>query len=254
MPTLALTPDYTREQLVEWLKVKLGGTVWRLEGMSSRNGTLIEAAVDEAMMAYSTQIPAFRWDVIPAGTTRYQLVTRPERPLQVVGVARVDFIEPYNSYGMGATGFGLTQNLTGVTIPPILSASAGGAGEIIEFMQWRKSFQRVTSRKPNWKYDDLTQTILISNPVNYHACALVTVMRDFAAVRIQHKELLKNLALANARISLGDVRSKFGEIRGPGMQSVGLNGDGLITRGDKDLEKYTTELKAIRPRLLPSWD
>jgi len=254
MSTIALPPDYTREQLVAWLKIKLGGSVWRLEGMSSQNGTLIEAAVDEALMTYSTQIPAFRWDIIPAGTAKYPVTVRSDRPLPVMGVARVDFIEPYNSYGMGATGFGLTQNLTGVTIPPILSASSGGAGEIVEFMQWRKSFQRVTSRKPSWKYDDLAKTILIFNPVNYHACALITVMRDFAAVRLQHKDLLKNLALAFARTSLGDARSKFGEIRGPGMQSVGLSGESLVTRGDKEAEKYMQELKAIRPRLLISWD
>lgn len=254
MSNLILPPDYTRDQLVRWIKTKLGGTVWRLEGMSSQNGDLVEAAVDEALMAYSTQIPAFRWDIIPAGTHTYAVKAKTERPLPVMGVARVDFIEPYNAYGMGATGFGLTQNLTGVTIPPILSPSAGGAGEIVEFMQWRKSFQRVTSRRPSWKYDDLNRNILIFNPVNYHACALITVMRDFDAVRVQHKDLLSKLALASAKVSLGEVRSKFGEIRGPGMQSVGLNGKDLIDRGEKDLTTYTTELKAMRPRLLPFWD
>lgn len=251
---MILKPNYTREELIRWIKIKLGGSVWRLEGMSSQNGDLVEAAVDEALMEFSTEIPAFKWEMIPTGARRYKLKEDPSRPLPIMGVIRVDFIEPYNAYGMGATGFGVTQNLVGVTVPPVLSPSAGGSGEIIEFMQWRKSFQRVTSRQPTWKYDDLNQEILIANPVNYYACVMYTVMRDFEAIRVNHRSIFKDMALANARISLGEVRSKFSEIKGPGLQSIGLDGGKLIDRGEKEKEVALTRLKGIRPRLLPFWD
>lgn len=222
--------------------------------MSNQNSDAAEASIDEALMTYSSQIPAFRWDVIQPGTKLYKVDPTKDRPNLIAGVVRVDFIEPYNAFGMGATGIGITQNLTGVAIPPVLSESAGGSGEIVTFIQWRKSFQRVTSRKPSWIYDDLEGAILINNPVNYPACAMISIIRTFEQVRQTHKPLLAKMALASAKKTLGEIRGKFQDIKGPGMTSVGINGTRLQDSGDKEWDACIVELKAVRPRLIPFWD
>jgi hypothetical protein len=245
---MILTDTFSLDELRNWIRETLGGTVWRLEGMNDANSQALDSAISIAIMMYSKEVPRIGWETIPPGSTAYSLKTKP-----VYGVIRVDFIEPYNSYGMGATGLGLTQNLTGVITPPILSAGGVGAGDIFQFQTWRKSFQRVTSRRPNWAYDDVEGTIHVYNPVNYYACALVTSPRNFDQVRLQHKMWIARMSLAQAKVRLGEIRSKY-EIQGPGGEPIKLNGSALKDEGNKEVETMTKELEGIRPRAVSFWD
>ena len=58
------------------------------------------------------------------------------------------------------------------------------------------------------------------------------------------KQWIRRFALALAKETLGQIRSKFGAIPIPG-ESVTLNGDALITQGKEEQEKLRTELKEI---------
>jgi hypothetical protein len=243
-----LTESFDLDGLRSWIRETLGGTVWRLEGMNDANSQALDSSISMAIMMYSKECPRLAWENIAPGSTAHEIKATP-----VYGVIRVDFIEPYNSYGMGATGLGLTQNLTGVVTPPILSAGGAGAGDIFQFQTWRKSFQRVTSRRPNWAYDDVENVIHIYNPVNYYACAILTRPREFKHIRLQHKTWVARMALAQAKVRLGEIRSKF-EVQGPGGESIKLNGASLKDEGNKEIEALTKELEGIRPRAIPFWD
>ena len=245
---MILDDTFSLDDLRKWIRETLGGTVWRLEGMNDANSQALDSAISMAIMTYSKEVPRISWETIPPGSTEYEIKTKP-----FYGVIRVDFIEPYNSYGMGATGLGLTQNLTGVVTPPILSAGGVGAGDIFQFQTWRKSFQRVTSRRPNWALNDVEGKIHVYNPVNYYACAILTSPRKFDHIRLQHKMWVARMSLAQAKVRLGDIRSKF-EIQGPGGDPIKLNGESLKTEGSKEIEALTTELNGIRPRGIPFWD
>lgn len=245
---MIIDDTYNLDDLRAWIKESLGGSVWRLEGMNTQNAQTLDSAISVSLMMYSKEIPRFAWETINPGTTAYEIKT----PV-VYGVIRVDFIEPYNSYGMGATGLGLTQNLTGVVTPPILSAGGSGAGDILQFQQWRKSFQRVTSRRPNWRYDDVERIIHVYNPVNYLACAILTTPRKFEHVRLQHKMWLASMALAQAKVRLGEIRSKY-KITGPGGKDIDLDGKSLKDEGLKEIQELTTQLNGMRLRGIPSFD
>lgn len=239
---MIINESYTLPQLREWIKSTLGSGMVRLEGLEARNSEALDAAISASIMEYSSEIPMYAWEMIKIGVSKHKISRTP-----IYGVIKVEFLEPLNAFGMGATGYGLTQNLTGVVTPPILSAGGVGLGDIQQFITWRKSFQRVTSRQPNWVFMDETNEIVIYNPVNYIACALMTVPRRFENIRLQHKMWVANTALARAKISLGEVRSKF-ELSGPGGSSLGLKGDALKKEGEEALKAQQEKLKGMRPR------
>lgn len=243
-----LTENFTLDQLRQYLQKKLGARMWRVEAGNSENMEVIDGAISDAIMAYSRRCPRLGWEIIPAQSKVYTL----KNP--GFGVWRVDFVEPYNSFGMGSTGFGLIQNLTGVVVPPILSSGMPGAGEIQQFIEWRKSFQRVTSRKPDWRYDDVENLIYIFNPVNYQGLAQTTLPRGFDEIRLQHKDWIKRMSLAESKVSLGEMRSKFKSIQGPGGQAIDLNGGDLIQSGQKEKDECIKDLKGFQARLVPQWD
>ena len=58
------------------------------------------------------------------------------------------------------------------------------------------------------------------------------------------KQWIRRFALALAKETLGQIRSKFGAIPIPG-ESVTLNGEALITQGKEEQEKLRTELKEV---------
>jgi len=53
---------------------------------------------------------------------------------------------------------------------------------------------------------------------------------------------IKDYALANCKMMLGQARSKFGQIAGP-QGGTQLNGTALITEAQAEMEKLEEELK-----------
>jgi hypothetical protein len=59
---------------------------------------------------------------------------------------------------------------------------------------------------------------------------------------IYAKQWLKDYTLATCKMMLGEARSKFSSIAGP-TQAIQLNGQALLTQGDKELEKLDKEIE-----------
>jgi hypothetical protein len=57
---------------------------------------------------------------------------------------------------------------------------------------------------------------------------------------------IKDYALANCKMMLGQARSKFGQIAGP-QGGTQLNGTALITEGQTEMEKLTDDLMKLVP-------
>lgn len=70
---------------------------------------------------------------------------------------------------------------------------------------------------------------------------------DFVLLQdIYAKQWLRDYTLATAKIMLGQARSKFGSIAGPGSP-IQLNGTALITEGNQEIEKLDKELENLVP-------
>ncbi len=70
---------------------------------------------------------------------------------------------------------------------------------------------------------------------------------DFAIINdVYSGQWIKDYALANCKIMLGQAREKFGQIAGP-QGGTSLNGAALKTEGQADLERLTAELTTAVP-------
>jgi hypothetical protein len=66
---------------------------------------------------------------------------------------------------------------------------------------------------------------------------------DFAIIDdVYSGQWIKDYALANCKMMLGQARSKFGQIAGP-QGGTQLNGTALITEGQTEIEKLMEDLK-----------
>lgn len=246
-----LTENYTLEQLRDHIRVKLGERVWRLEGMGSDKNETIDQAISASIIFYSKRCPIWTFKTFPplsAGNSFYQLT-----PTEAgFGVFQVDFVEANSAFGIAGTRYGLIKNLTGVA-PAVHGDGIGG--DVMEFLQWRKSFHRITSQEPQWQWDEENLKLWVYNPPQYNVCAFIFKPRTFDTVRLLHKDLIRRMSIAQAKMDLGRMRSKFqNSIQGPGGTQIQLDGDSLLDEGNKEWEKCEEELYKIQPRAVPQWD
>ena len=247
-----LTENYTLEQLREHIRVQLGERAWRLEGMGQDQNETIDQAIGAAVMFMSKRLPIWSFKTfapISNGGDSFYTLTAEEAGF---GVFQVDFVEANSAFGIAGTRYGLIKNLTGVA-PAVHGDGIGG--DVAEFLMWRKSFHRLTSQSPEWRWDEENLKLWIYNPPQFHACAFIFKPRPFDKVRLLHKDILRRLSIAQARIILGTMRSKFQDsIQGPGGTSIQLDGNDLLKRGEEEWDKGEKEVYAIQPRAVPQWD
>jgi hypothetical protein len=246
-----LSESYTLEELRDHIRVNLGERAWRLEGMGKDQNETINQAIAAATMMMSKRLPRWQFKTFPplsAGNAFYQL-TAAEAGF---GVFNVDFVEANSAFGIAGTRYGLIKNLTGVA-PAVHGDGIGG--DVMEFLMWRKSFHRITSQSPQWRWDEEALKLWVYNQPQYHACAFLFLPRNFEQVRMLHKDLLRRMSIAQAKMILGRMRSKFKDsIQGPGGTTINLDGDGLLGEGEKEWEKLEAELYSVQPRAVPQWD
>jgi hypothetical protein len=58
---------------------------------------------------------------------------------------------------------------------------------------------------------------------------------------------LYDYTLAVCKLMLGEARSKFGNIAGPGGSGIQLNGTALMTAGQQEIEKLEKEINDMVP-------
>ena len=103
-------------------------------------------------------------------------------------------------------------------------------GAFIEF-KWRQSNHMLTILQRPFAQGE--QVLLRTH--NYRP--------DFVLLQdIYAKQWLRDYTLAVCKLMLGEARSKFGSIAGPGSGGITLNGTALLTAGTAELEKLDKEL------------
>lgn len=245
---MSLLPEnYTLEELRAHIRSKLGGTVWRLEGMGGSNSDLIDQAISGALMEYSRRCPLTGYHVITTSSRQKAYGFRGKaynEPEAGYGVWRVDFIEPVPLVAP------ITFNLLGVT--PISNFSGD---EIAQFLNWRKTFRRIISCEPLWTWEEDSKVLFVYNVADYsRACAYTFQPRTFDKVALIHKDFIRRFAIAQTKEQLAMIRRKFGDIPGPGGNSIKLDGDALMSEAKEEIEKCRAELMSFQPRGIPLYD
>ena len=108
-------------------------------------------------------------------------------------------------------------------------------GAYIEF-KWRQSNHTLTILQRPFAQGE--QVLLRTH--NYRP--------DFVLLQdIYAKQWLYDYTLATCKLMLGEARSKFGNIAGPGGSGIQLNGTALMTAGTQEIEKLEKEINDLVP-------
>lgn len=235
-----LTEEYTLDDLRSYIKTKLGGLLWRLEGMSLDKMDVIDQSIGDAVMAYSRRCPILSFETFPI------IPSKQIYPIKCpgFGVFAVDFVYPAPVVAP------FMHSLIGVT--PITNLMGG---DFDLFLTWQKSFQRVTSTAPLWMWDSDNKNLMIYNPQSQaKACAFMYRPRSFDKIKLVHKDFVKRYALAKAKDQLAQHRLKFPNIPGPAGKEIQLNGTQLLDTSKAELEKLDDELFRMQTIPVPRWD
>jgi len=233
---------------VDWIKRRLGGDLWRLEGI---HAGAIEDCIDETLMLYSTRVPRLWYEIVPHGVRTYA-----PKAKAVLGVVSMSFISPISTTGGYAAGYQWNNNLTGVGLVP--QAGPGllmPAGDLMRWQMARKSFMRVASLTPQYHWDPSAQLLHVYNPsISYFSFALLTLSKTFAEINANHRNWFRNHAFCIARMRLAENREKFdGAVQAPGGGAINLNSDKTMQRAIDALEKSTEDLMSFQTRVPPIW-
>lgn len=191
---------YTIDQLHRYIRRQLGEPVWVVELTTQQ----IIDTINDSLGFFSKWYPKPGFGSVKLKQTQHDYL-RGQNVGTVVSVGFVDQVPSPTEIFYG--------NL--ISPAPLIRT---GLDEYDSFLRWRKTWQRVTSVRPDWTYDRVAKVLWIHNPIERYHCGVVTHslwtrtqdLPDFGA------QWVKNYALAKSRCLYGDILMKFGgAIPGP---------------------------------------
>lgn len=198
--TLPIT-GYTKDQLADYIYRQLGSPIWNVE--LDRQQVL--DCIQDALSLFSQQLPTIKVGNI-------QLIKGIFKYLEGVdvglGVEKVEFVEP-NPVP--------TEIFYGNLINPAPLFRVG-VDEYDTFLRWRKTWQRVTSTRPDWYYDESAKALYIHNPIERYQAAVFIFMphSDTKTLTAVGSQWVKEYALETSRYLYGEILAKYGNaIPGP---------------------------------------
>lgn len=234
--TSADSPDtlplkgYTADQLKNYVIRQLGGPVWNVELTNQQ----ILDCIQDSLSLFSQWVPRPGYGnvILTRGQFRYL-----EGVDVGFGVVRVDFVEP-NPVP--------TEIFYGNLINPA-PLFRTGLDEYDSFLRWRKTWQRVTSIRPDWLYDEGEETLYIHNPIERYQAGVFTVWPYTRTedLNMTGADWVKRYSVAKARYMLGELWSKFsGAVPGP-AQNLQLDAQ-RRNEARLDLDNLMAQLKGMQ--------
>lgn len=230
--TTADSPDtlplkgYSVDQLIDYIFRQLGAPTWEVELTRQQ----VADGIQDALRIYSLYCPNIRVGnvVLVRGRFRYLEGIDVDQ-----GIVDIHFVEP-NPVP--------TEIFYGNLINPA-PLFRTGLDEYDTFLRWRKTWQRVTSVRPDWYYDEGESCLYIHNPIERYQAAIFfyssySRTQGLSAVGAQW---VQEYALEKSRFLLGEVWSKYsGAIPGP-LQNLQLD--------QQKRDRAEERLKEMRERL-----
>lgn len=234
--TSADSPDtlplrgFTVDQLKNYILRQLGAPVWEVELTVQQ----VLDSIQDGLGLYSQWIPNVRVGNIIMTRGKFKYLEKQDVGL---GIAKVEFVEP-NPVP--------TEIFYGNLINPAPLFRLG-LDEYDTFLRWRKVWQRVTSVRPDWFYDDVEQALYVHNPIErYQAGVFIYApFTDTKNLTITGAQWVKEYATEKARYMLGDLWMKFsGAIPGP-VQNLQLD-QGKRDKAETRLQELREQLKGMQ--------
>lgn len=122
-----------------------------------------------------------------------------------------------------------------------------GLDEYDSFLRWRKTWQRVTSIKPDWFYDEVERCLYIHNPIERYQCGIFCYWPHERTERLSAfgADWVKQYATAKARFMQGELWLKYsGAIPGP-AQNLQLDQQ-KRDLAKADMDKLVEQLKGAQ--------
>jgi hypothetical protein len=221
---------YTADALANYILRQLGAPTWRVEVTRQQ----VLDAIQDALGLFSQWVPNIKVGSLQLVRGRHRYLEGEDVGL---GVANVVFSEP-NPVP--------TEIFYGNLINPA-PLFRTGLDEYDTFLRWRKTWQRVTSIKPDWFYDEMERTLFIHNPIERYQAALFCYWPHERTERLPMTgaDWVKRYALAKSKYLLGEVWMKFsGALPGPG-QNLQLD-NSRRSEAKADLDALLIELKGMQ--------
>lgn len=230
--TSADSPDtlpakgFTRDQLANYIYRSLGSPVWQVE--LSRQQVL--DAIQDALQLFSVWRPCIRVGNVQLVRGRFQYL---ENEDVGQGVANLQFVEP-NPVP--------TEIFYGNLINPAPLFRVG-IDEYDIFLRWRKMWQRVTSVKPDWFYNEGEHVLYIHNPIErYQAGVFIYAdWRETTSLDTIGSQWVKEFALEQARFNYGEILAKYGHAIPSPLKDLQLD--------NQKRDKAEKRLDALKVRL-----
>lgn len=225
-PDTLPTKGFTRDQLANYIYRSLGSPVWQVEISKQQ----VLDAIQDALTLFSVWRPAIRVGAI-------QLIRGQFKYLDGVdvgqGVINVTFVEP-NPVP--------TEIFYGNLINPAPLFRVG-IDEYDIFLRWRKMWQRVTSVKPDWFYDEFEKALYIHNPIERYQAGIFIYAdwRDTTFLDTIGSLWVKEFALEQARFTYGEILAKYGHAIPAPLKDMQLD--------NQKRDKAEKRLDALRVRL-----
>jgi hypothetical protein len=231
--TSADSPDtlpirgYTVDQLKNYIMRQLGSPVWNVELTNQQ----ILDCIQDAMSLFSQWVPLIRLGGIPLIRGQFKYLQGVDVGL---GIVEVDFVEP-NPVP--------TEIFYGNLINPA-PLFRTGLDEYDVFLRWRKTWQRVTSIKPDWIYDEPEQALYIHNPIERYQAGIQAYFpyANTESLSMAGADWVKRYATAKARFQQGELWLKFsGAIPGP-VKDIQLD----VAKRDKAETEMNTLMELLK--------
>lgn len=222
--------NYTVDQLANYILRQLGSPVWSVE--LSRQQVL--DCIQDALSLFSQWVPKTKAGALTLVRGQYRYLEGEDVGL---GVAKVDFVEP-NPVP--------TEIFYGNLINPAPLFRLG-LDEYDTFLRWRKTWQRVTSIRPDWYYDDSEQCLYIHNPIERYMAGVICYFpwERTETLSMTGSDWVKRYALAKAQLRLGEIWMKYsGAIPGPG-RNIQLDNQ-KREAAKQEVDKLETQLKGMQ--------
>jgi hypothetical protein len=246
------TLENPRQQVVEYIKTMLGDGMIDIELDPKHYNTAIDRAFAKFRQKSSNSVEeSFSFMTLEQDVNEYTLSS------EVIEVRQLYRRSVGSRTGGGDTGslfepFNLAYSNTYL----MNSSNMGGLATYYAFASYQKMVGKMFGSEINFTWNPATKKLTIMQRPRGEETILLWMYNhkpDFVLLEDPYAGIwLKDYALAQAKVILGEARSKFATIAGP-QGGTNLNGDALKQEGLTSLKELEVEIMSYSAGEKPMW-
>jgi hypothetical protein len=244
--------ENARQEIVEYVKSMLGDGMVDVE-LEPKN---YQVAIDRAFAKYRQRSSNSVEESYAFLTTDMNVNEYTLAP-EIMSVREI-FRRSIGSRTGGGDGGSLFEpfNLAYTNTYLLSSSNMGGLATYFAFASYQNLVGKMFGSFINFKYNPTNRKLTLMQRPQGQETLLLWVHNhrpDFDIIKDPYAGIwIKDYALANCKIILGEARSKFAQIAGP-QGGTTLNGDALKAEGQASIEKLELEIVNSQTGETPMW-